>query len=86
MDVEVAEHTKEEIAWLGKEIYQRDIRPKIEAGNNGKVVAIDVRTGEYELGDNALLSATGLRRRLPNALIWFERVGYPTYITLRSPR
>ena len=36
-----------EIARLGKEIYERDIRPKMEDGHHGEVVAIDVDTGVW---------------------------------------
>ena len=73
-----AEFTKEEIVRRGKEIYERDIRPLVEAGNEGRVVAIDVRTSEFELADDATTSASQLRARLPEAVIFFMRVGYPT--------
>jgi len=73
-----AEFTKEEIVQRGKEIYERDIRPLVEAGNEGRVVAIDVRTSEFELADDAITSASQLRAGLPEAVIFFMRVGYPT--------
>lgn len=78
--------TKEAIARRGKEIYERDIRPLVEAGNQGRVVAVDVRTGEYELADDALTSAGQLRARLPEAEIFFVRVGYPGLHQILSPR
>ncbi|MGH9846977.1 MAG: hypothetical protein ACREEM_50415 [Blastocatellia bacterium] len=73
-----AEFTREEIIQRGKEIYERDIRPLIEANNQGRVVAIDVTTGEFELADNALTSSAQLRARLPEAVVFFMRIGYPT--------
>ena len=73
-----AEFTKEEIVQRGKEIYERDIRPLVEAGNDGRVVAIDVRTSEFELADDAVTSSSQLRARLPEAVVYFMRVGYPT--------
>lgn len=36
-----AEFPKEEIVQRGKKIYERDIRPLVEAGNEGRVVAIE---------------------------------------------
>jgi hypothetical protein len=78
MAVVTAERSKEEIARLGMEIYERDILPKIEAGNEGKVVAIDVNTGAYELADEVLESASRLRERAPDAEIFFMRVGERT--------
>lgn len=73
-----AEFTKEEIVQRGKEIYERDIRHMVEAGNDGRVVAIDGRTGEFELADDAITSASQLRARLHEAVIYFMRVGNPT--------
>ena len=36
---------REDAVRLGKEIYERDIRPQVEADHFGEVVAIDVETG-----------------------------------------
>jgi len=69
--------SKEEIVERGKEIYERDVRPLVEAGNKGRIVAIDVLTGEFELADNAIVGASQLRARLPEAAIFLTRVGYP---------
>lgn len=78
MAAATAQFTREEIVQRGKEIYERNIRPLVEAGNEGRVVAIDVLTGEYELAGNATVSSGQLRARLPEAVIFFMRVGYPT--------
>ncbi|NOT63397.1 MAG: hypothetical protein HOP19_24570 [Acidobacteria bacterium] len=72
------ELTKEEIAHRGKEIYYRDIQPQIAPGNEGRVVAIDVQTGAFEMADLATDSAAQLRIRVPDAIVFFMRVGYPT--------
>ena len=68
----------EEIARRGEEIYYRDILPQIEAGNEGRVVAIDVNTGEFEMAGTGFESAERLRERVPAAVVFFMRVGYPT--------
>ena len=78
MTTATAQFTREEIVRRGKEIYERDIRSLIEAGNEGRVVAIDVLTGEYELADTATSSFSQLRARLPEAVVFFMRIGYPT--------
>jgi hypothetical protein len=40
---------REQIAQQGKEIYQRHLRSRIETAENiGKIIAIDLDTGEYE--------------------------------------
>ncbi len=41
---------KEEIARLGKEIYERDIRHKVGADHHGEIVSIDVDTGIWVIG------------------------------------
>ena len=41
-----------EIARLGKEIYERDIRSKLEDSHHGEYVAIDMETGDWTIADN----------------------------------
>ena len=68
-----------ETARLGKEIYERDIRPKVEKTHHGKIVAIDVDTGDYAIGDMVVTAAQRLRDKRPDAVnVLSERVGYPT--------
>ena len=40
-------------------------------------MAVDVDTGEYEVDVNTVAAGDRLRARLPEAQIWFVRVGYP---------
>lgn len=69
---------RDEIARLGKEIYQRDIQRQVEADHVGEVVAIDVDSGDYALGNNAIAASEGLRNRSPDAQVWLMRVGHRT--------
>ena len=66
----------EETARLGDEIYERQIRSQVEAGNRGKVVAIDVETGAYALEETALAAARLLQAKQPSTEVWFMRVGH----------
>ncbi len=70
--------TTEETGRLGDEMYERDIRPKVEAAHFGEVIAIDVDSGDYAVADTARSAARGLRERRPDASVWLMRVGYPT--------
>ena len=66
-----------EIARLGKEIYERDIRGQVENTRHGAVVAIDVDTGNWAVGDNVIDATDRLRVKLPGAInVLSERVGY----------
>ena len=67
---------REETARLGKEIYERDIRRLVEADHFGEVVAIDVDSGSYALGKNAIDASESLRKQSPDAQVWLMRVGH----------
>ena len=68
---------KEETARLGRDIYERDIRHKVETDHVGKIVAIDVETGIWAMGDETMDAREHLRAKRPEAVnVLFERVGY----------
>lgn len=66
----------EEIARFGDEIYEKQVRSAVEVGNYGRVVAIDIETGAYALGDTARDAAQKLLVRYPDAAIWSVRIGH----------
>ena len=69
--------SSEETVRLGKEIYERDIRHQVEADHVGKIVAIDVDSGSWAMGEDELAARTLLRTKRPQAVdVLFERVGY----------
>ena len=70
---------KEEIVRLGKGIYERDIRQQLEADHHGEVVAIDVDTGNWAIGDNVIAATDRLRQKQPGTInVLCERVGHRT--------
>ena len=69
--------TAQETARLGNGIYQRVIRPQVEAGHRGEVVAIDVNSGNWAIGDDVIAATDQLRAKRPDAVdVWLLRVGY----------
>ena len=68
-------YSKEEFARRGDEIYERDIRPRIEAGDEGKFVVIDIETGAYEIDADELAASDRLVARNSDAQLWVMRVG-----------
>ncbi len=72
----------DETVRLGLEIYERDIRHKVEKDHVGKIVAIDVDTGSWALGDDRIIpdedvAVERLWEQRPEATdILLERVGY----------
>ena len=68
---------REEAVRLGKEIYERDIRPQVEADHFGEYVAIDVETGDWAVADTEIAAMERLRALHPKAVdVLMERVGY----------
>jgi hypothetical protein len=49
MAVRQPRYSKEEFAQRGDLIYQTQIRPQVEADNHGKIVAINIETGDFEV-------------------------------------
>jgi N-dimethylarginine dimethylaminohydrolase len=70
-------YSNEEFARRGEEIYERDIFPKLGPEDQGKVVVIEIETGDYEVDKDEIAAGERLRARHPEALFWFRRVGSP---------
>ena len=76
MGATIPRYSKEEFARRGQDIYERTICPRIEAGNEGKFVAIDIETGAYEIDSDDYTATERLLAREPDAQIWLLRVGH----------
>jgi hypothetical protein len=70
--------SKEEIARRGGEIYERDIKPLVEAGNKGKFVLVDVESGLWEMDCDEMAAAKRLDDRVSDPQVWMVRVGFRT--------
>jgi len=77
-------HDRDEIARRGKDLYEQSIREEVEAedANEGRFVAVDVESGDYEVADDALGAGAGLRQRRPDAVIYLMRAGRPAAFRL----
>ena len=51
------------------------IRPQVEFSNQGKIVAIDIETGNFEIDAREIAACNRLEARHPDAQIWIVRVG-----------
>ena len=69
-------YSKEEFAQRGDEIYESQVRPQVEEGNYGRIVAIDIETGAFEVADEILEATERLFGRIPNAQPWIVRIGH----------
>ena len=76
MTVRQPRYSKEEFARRGREVYESQVRSQIEEGNHGKIVAIDIETGAFEVADDSLTAAKQLLIRFPDAQIFGIRIGH----------
>jgi hypothetical protein len=77
MTVRQPRHSKEEFAQRGNQLYDTQVRSEVEEGNLGKIVAIDIETGAFEVADTAIAATDRLYDRYPDAQPWVIRIGYP---------
>ncbi|MDZ7957909.1 MAG: hypothetical protein RMY34_08375 [Aulosira sp. DedQUE10] len=69
--------SSQEIAQRGKALYEETIRAKVETAENiGKIVSINVETGDYEIGDDLVETSLRLRAKQADAALWGERIGF----------
>lgn len=91
MTVRQPRYPKEEYARRGNEIYESQVRSQVEEGNYGKIVAIDIETGAFEVADDIMTASKHLLAGLPDAQTWFVRIGHQAVDhfgarSLRTPR
>lgn len=66
-----------EITQRGQAIYHDRLRATIETPDNiGKLVSINVETGDYEIGEDLVSTSRQLQARQADAAIWTERIGF----------
>ncbi len=61
----------------GRQVYGQFVRPHMRPEDDGKFVAIDLQTGEYELDADEIPAVRRLRGRLPAAEVLLLCVGHP---------
>jgi hypothetical protein len=76
MAVRQRRYPKEEIARRGQELYESGIRQQVEVGNEGKIVAIDIETGVFEVDENIVPATNRLFEQYPDAQPWVIRIGH----------
>jgi hypothetical protein len=76
MAVRQPRYSKEEFAQRGDALYETEVRQQVEEGNHGKIVAIDIETGAFELADDTMLAVRQLYAGVPDAQPWLIRIGY----------
>ena len=73
-----AQLTPDEIVERGKALYEKSIHTLVEESNFGKLLMIDVTTGNWVVGEDRIEMGRRLRARNPETLNFGMRLGYPT--------
>jgi hypothetical protein len=75
MAVRQPRYGKEEFAQRGNELYESQVRSKVEEKNRGKIVAIDLETGNFEVDTSEIAACNRLEASHREAQIWMVRLG-----------
>ena len=66
-----------EISRLGEELYDKNIRAIVETEENiGRLISIDIETGDYAVGDDFIEMNDTLFAKHPGAALYGARIGY----------
>ena len=84
MSIRQPRYSKEEFAQRGDALYESQVRAQVEEGNHGKIVAIDIETGAFELADAPRVAVDHLYNRYPDAQPWVIRIGHRAVFRIGS--
>jgi len=77
MEMPESEMSAERVARRADEIYERSIRHTVETDENiGKMVIVDVETGDYAVDETGIESARRLREHRSGARLFGIKIGY----------
>lgn len=69
--------SRKEVAQCAEQLYESRIRQEVEVEENiGKMVIIDIETGDYRVDANSLRAADFLSEKHPNARLFGIKIGY----------
>lgn len=71
---------------LAKQTYRTDLAPKLEPEHTGEIVAIELGTNDYFVGEDELEAADKARAAGHEGSLFFLRVGSPYAHRVLSPR
>ncbi len=69
-------YSKAEFARRGRALYDQRIRALVEPAHNGRIVAIDIDTGEFAVADDVIAACEPLIAKNAEAQLWTVRAGH----------
>ena len=77
-----AKYTTEELCSKGEKIYA-EIKKKLEPTLKNKFGAIEVDSGDYFVGNDAIEATNKARKKYPSSVFFLVRIGYPAAFKTR---
>ena len=68
-------YTSEEIAQRGQAIYDQRIRAHVETAHRGKLLVLNIETGEYEIDRDELTALQRAKAKNPDGAFYILRIG-----------
>ena len=68
-------YTVDEVCALAQKIYKEQIKHLVEPQENGKFVAIDIESGDYEIDEDDIAAEDRLEERRPSCPGHLFRIG-----------
>ncbi|HLK57893.1 MAG TPA: hypothetical protein VKU00_15100 [Chthonomonadaceae bacterium] len=75
-------YSTDEIVARGKEIYEKQLKSKLEPHEIGKFLVIDIDTGEYEMDEDDLAAVLRAYKKNPDGARYEMQIGYATSGTI----
>jgi hypothetical protein len=69
-------YSADEVVRRGEEIYQRDLKSKVEPTHNGEFLVLDIDTGDYEIDPDEVAALRRAVDRHPEGTRYIKRIGY----------
>lgn len=60
----------------GERIYYNKLKPILEPEYRGKIIAIEIESGDYFIGDSVMEALAQARKVYPDRLFHFMRIGF----------
>ena len=77
----IGKRQRSELATRAHAVYDAKLRHQVEPNENGRYLALEVETGDYEIADRFRDANEKLRERHPLPTLFFTfRIGYPAAI------
>lgn len=73
---QVMQNDTKAIAERGQKIYEDRLKEKLEPLHKGKIIAIEVETEDYFLGDSVIEAVNKAKEKHPDKVFFIARIGY----------